>query len=481
MNRILPTLRGAAAASWLALLAVGSTGTTTSANLDLGPWPMFHRAPDHRAFSATPPPTEGTVAFRTLLSDTVEFSSPVISSTGTIYIGDQGKDLWALDPFGNPKWSFHTGGNIRYSTPAVRANGSILVGSADGRLYAVNSQGFLLWTFATGGAVKTSPAVAPDGTIYFGSDDGKLWALFPSGQLKWSFAAQDTIRSSPAVGPDGTVYFGSNDGVIRAVTPLGSLLWEAATGGAVRGSPAVYNGKVYVGSSDGFLYALRTDGSLEWAAYTENNLRSSPAVGITGKIYLGMDTKIACFHDSGDPCYEFETDGRVLSSPAVYAGIDSVDVVLCGSDSGSLYCIRDGDLLWMADLGSAVRSSPAIGPFGFAYVGAMDGALYGIGEIPPAGAETWVGQSAPALSFHPNPSTWDRTVRIRLSTGGTTQGRLEIVDPTGRRVYESPLSNGEAALLPATGGGDLSLTPGVYFARWSDGGRPIVGRIVRLP
>ncbi len=468
------------ALAFLVLLPLTATASLAS-QLDPGPWPMFHRSTDHTAFSSYPPPSVGTIAFRTALSDTVEYSSPVVGSDGMIYVGDQGKELWALDLFGNPRWNFHTGGNIRYSTPAVRADGSILVGSGDGRLYCISSIGTLNWTVMTGGAVKTSPAIAPDGTIYFGSDDGKLWALYPNGTPKWTFATQDTIRSSPAIGPDGTVYFGSNDGAIRAVTPAGGLFWSAVTGGAVRGSPAVYRGKIYVGSADGFLYALRADGSLEWATYTGNNLRSSPAIGVTGKIYLGMDTKLACFHDSGDPCFEFETGDRVLSSPAVYAGTDSIDVVLCGSDNGVLYCLRDQQLLWSANLGAPVRSSPSIGPVGFAYVGAMDGALYGIGVIPPSDAPTPPASGFARLRLYPSPVRGDGEVRIELASEIGGSGRLEIFDATGRRVLETPLESGNRILWRRGDGAVAPFSPGLYFARWSDGDRVVTGRVVRLP
>ena len=66
---------------------------------------------------------------------------------------------------GTLKWKFATGSFIEYSSPAIGTDGTIYVGSDDGNLYAVNPDGTLEWTFATGGNVYSSPAIGNDGTI----------------------------------------------------------------------------------------------------------------------------------------------------------------------------------------------------------------------------------------------------------------------------------------------------------------------------
>jgi outer membrane protein assembly factor BamB len=91
----------------------------------------------------------------------------------------------------------------------VGADGTIYVGSDDHNLYALNPDGTQKWTFATGGTVFSSPAVGADGKIYVGSDDHNVYALNPDGTQKWKFATNGRVMSSPAVGADGTIYVGS--------------------------------------------------------------------------------------------------------------------------------------------------------------------------------------------------------------------------------------------------------------------------------
>ena len=64
------------------------------------------------------------------------------------------------------------------SSPAVGADGTIYVGSDDDNLYALNPNGTLKWKFSTGNW-GVSPAVGTDGTLYFGSLDYNLYAVGP--------------------------------------------------------------------------------------------------------------------------------------------------------------------------------------------------------------------------------------------------------------------------------------------------------------
>ncbi|MDB4805128.1 immunoglobulin domain-containing protein, partial [bacterium] len=55
-----------------------------------------------------------------------------------------------------------------YSSPAIGSDGTIYVGSNSGNLYAINPDGTQKWAFETGGGVSSSPAIGSDGTIYVG-------------------------------------------------------------------------------------------------------------------------------------------------------------------------------------------------------------------------------------------------------------------------------------------------------------------------
>lgn len=471
-----------AAVVLLMLLAAG----VAQGALNAGAWPMFHKDLAHRGFSSLQAPTTSAIAWSAMLSDTVEFSSPVISAYPTIYIGDQGKELWAFDLYGNQRWHYHTLGNLRYSSAAVSDLGRVYIGAADGTMYAFRENGTIAWTNHAGGAIKTSAAIGPDESIYVGSDDRKLWAFNGNGTLKWTFTTNDTVRSSPAIGADGTIYFGSNDGGIYAVYPNGTLRWRGATGGPIRDcSPALDNaGNIIIGSSDMGLYSIQPTGALNWVIFTGHALRSSPAISPSGRIYLGAGTMIKCFHASdGHQSWEFETGGRVLSTPAVTNnGLN--DVVLCGSDSGFLYALNglDGSLIWSAFIGSPVRSSPAIGPNGFAYVGSFAGRIYAIGQINPADAPG-LANGALRLALGPNPLRAGQDLRIDLaaSGGGASRGTFSILDASGRVIREIDMTTGSTSRWDGRDAMGQSIPSGVYFYRFdSRAGARASGRIVRV-
>lgn len=135
-----------------------------------------------------------------------------------MYVGCRDNKVYAVDPQGNKKWVFPTGGYVD-SSPAIAPDGTIYAGSVDKKLYAINpADGTKKWEYTTLGMVISSPAVAADGTVIFGSDDGWVYAVEPiSGNLKWNFMAEKAVKSSPVIGEDGTVYIGEGNGNLYAI------------------------------------------------------------------------------------------------------------------------------------------------------------------------------------------------------------------------------------------------------------------------
>jgi hypothetical protein len=181
------------------------------------------------------------------------------------------------------------------SSPTV-SDGTVYVGSNDENLYAVDTaSGTKEWVFETGGAVRSSPTVW-NGTVYAGSGDSNLYAIDAvSGSKDWAFGAKNGIYSSPTVMAN-RVYVGSDDDTLYAVDAVtGSEEWTFDTGSrdfhfnAFLSSPMVANGTVYIGSNNNHLYAVDADtGTKEWAFETGRWVRSSPVVN-DGVVYVGCD------------------------------------------------------------------------------------------------------------------------------------------------------------------------------------------------
>ncbi len=231
----------------------------------------------------------------------------VVGPDGTLYAGNTGGGLYALNPDGTQRWLFPTSNSV-WSAAAVADDGKLFFDSLDLSLYGVDANGEKLWSRTTLGFNASSPAIGADGTVYVGSFDSSLYALDPdTGTPRWSFPTGDHIYSSAALAEDAgghtkAIYVGSTDGALYAVSPEGELLWRHDTGDPIRSSPVIGRTPggdghiVYVGSSNGKLYAINaSDGTRRWSYDTtprgrvlrdRNDLNGSPALGEQG-IYIG--------------------------------------------------------------------------------------------------------------------------------------------------------------------------------------------------
>jgi outer membrane protein assembly factor BamB len=317
-------------------------------------------------------------------NDAFGFSSPAISPNGTIYVGSQDGNLYALTPNGKEEWAFDTGAIID-SSPAISPNGTIYVGSVNGKLYAVTPAGQKEWEFPTGDDIVSSPALDANGTIFVGSYSDKLYAIRPDGSQKWAFDAGSDIVSSPAVSENGTVYVGSENLTVYAITPSGAKEWEFNASDAVFGSPAIsQDGVIYIGSDDSSLYALAPDGSQKWKFSTYLAICSAPAISSNGTIYVGSyDFALYAITPDGQMEWEYLTSSFIESSPAIAED----GTIFVASWDGRVHAVSpDGERKWVfpADpygdlpLFHAMQASPALAKDGTVYIGAVDNKFYAI-------------------------------------------------------------------------------------------------------
>ena len=154
--------------------AIGADGT------------IYVGSEDYKLYAINP---DGTEKWRFAAGRSVH-SSPAIGVDGIIYVGAYDNNLYAIhssslgladSPWpmfrkgikhtGNSgrvteKWSLATGGYVK-SSPAIRADGTIFVGSNDNNLYAINPDGTERWIFAAGDCVSGGA------TVVQGIADGK--------------------------------------------------------------------------------------------------------------------------------------------------------------------------------------------------------------------------------------------------------------------------------------------------------------------
>jgi outer membrane protein assembly factor BamB len=238
----------------------------------------------------------------------ISYSSPTISSDGTIYFGSAptvgNSHLYALNPDKTFKFDWDSGsGSGIESSPALGPNGEVYFLHNGLHIVALKADGTgTLWTRSTPagiGEAFNSPSVGPDGTVYIGSSDHKFYALDPAnGNTKPGWPTPVTnfmYQAAASISQDGSrIYRGDNGGILYAFSSSGGSPWQYPSGGgAIFDEPALSaNGIVYFtrqGTGDN-LYALRaSDGGLV-DSYAIGSSDSSPALSADGILYvLGND------------------------------------------------------------------------------------------------------------------------------------------------------------------------------------------------
>jgi outer membrane protein assembly factor BamB len=303
-------------------------------------------------------------------------ASPVATPTGDLVVpGDTG-DVWRVTPAGDVVWTAAVEETERgiHGTPVV-ANGTAYVGAYDGALYAFDlGTGERFWRRKLGDAIGSSPGYH-DGTVYVAVEyyepSGAMFGVDAvTGEVVWADRRPtDHPHSTCALDRDADrLVVGSNDGNLYAWTyPDLTFAWSFETGDAIKGPIAVHDGSAFFGSWDERVYRVALDdGTAEWAVDTDGLVMSGPAVeAATDTVYVGSHDARCYALDAatGNVRWTFDTGGRIVGCPTV-AG----DAVLVGSYDRSCYALEKstGDERWAVDGVGYVTCAPAV----------VDGAVY---------------------------------------------------------------------------------------------------------
>ena len=233
------------------------------------------------------------------------YTTPALSTDGTIYIGSNEGYLYALRPAdGSIKWSYRAGYPLQ-SSPIIDASGSIYFGAGT-RVYAIGDSGYAAYTkwlapFQTGANVNSSPALGTNGYLYFGSDDGIVYAVNRfTGIEKWRRPTNTTlpdlvhpIYMSATIDNSNNVIIGNGsymEGKLYRLDGLtGTILWEKFYDpliGPFYNTPAVRGDVIYL-STVAYVYAInRLTGDEIWKYFNINFYYTSPIIDVNGKIYF---------------------------------------------------------------------------------------------------------------------------------------------------------------------------------------------------
>ena len=150
-------------------------------------------------------------------------ASATIGPDGTIYVGANNSNFYAIDPNGQQKWLFEAERELAgiWTTATLSSDASTLYfGANKGGMYALNTRdGSLKWQFNIVGSIYSSPALDAAGTLYTGSTVGHIFTLLSrDGERLNDLDIGAPVWSAPSVRPDGSVVVGDRIGRILVLT-----------------------------------------------------------------------------------------------------------------------------------------------------------------------------------------------------------------------------------------------------------------------
>jgi outer membrane protein assembly factor BamB len=206
---------------------------------------------------------EGEVRWTAQTGPTLK-SSPALGPDGTVYVSSMNGKLYAVAPGGAIRWTFRfaefpgvgapvighsppagADGIGSGASPTIAPDGTIYVGANNSNFYALAPDGHLLWVFEAereiAGIWSTAALSADASTLYFGANKGGIYAVNrEDGSLRWQHPILGSIYSSPALDSAGRLYTGSTAGhLIELDAATGETLFDYTAGAPIWTAPAI--------------------------------------------------------------------------------------------------------------------------------------------------------------------------------------------------------------------------------------------------
>ena len=189
-------------------------------------------------------------------------SQPLISQ-GTVYLGDQGGTVYALNEHnGAERWTYQAASSVKGGL--ALDHGKLFFGDYSGHAYAISkATGKLIWDvgtdgtqFGLGSGTFYATPVVEFGRVYMGNTDGFVYSFAEdTGTLAWRTGtgayvyASAAVADTPGLGP--TVYVGSYDGQFYALDArTGAVRWSHDDGDRISGAATIVNNVVYYADLD---------------------------------------------------------------------------------------------------------------------------------------------------------------------------------------------------------------------------------------
>jgi outer membrane protein assembly factor BamB len=148
-------------------------------------------------------------------------SSAAIGRDGTLYVGANNSNFYAVRVDGSLKWMFEAEREVAgiWADPALAADErTVYFGANKGGVYAVDTaSGARRWQFPVEGSLYGGMTLDRTGTLFYGSSMGRFYALnAANGQPYFDYDAQafPGIWTAPCILPNGSVVVSTRQGQV---------------------------------------------------------------------------------------------------------------------------------------------------------------------------------------------------------------------------------------------------------------------------
>ena len=316
-------------------------------------------------------------------------SSPIISSSGNLFVSTNGFDMNAvhcLNSDGNIVWQLETPTKNKYYNPVLDITGQYLYLILQNDILKINANtGSITDSITVGGNVVfrgMSPAFVTDGSVFYvtgatfanGWVDGNLslFAFDTIGNHLWSYETgleDDNFRTSyPSINNEGTIFFqfSTNQAAyVYAINPDGTLMWQfedaASWNFGFNGISIGNYGDLYLINTDGEkLLSLDANGILRWEFFLEN-IYTDPSI-------------LNNFPKFSEIAPVIDKDDNVFVAMAATYYTDTLNFAVYDKDGQllSTLALKNDDTDDVRD----IYSMPTIGSDGSIYIAVEDGRVY---------------------------------------------------------------------------------------------------------
>jgi outer membrane protein assembly factor BamB len=149
-------------------------------------------------------------------------ASPTVATDGTVYVGANNSNFYAISPDGKLVWMYEAEREIAgiWSTAALSEDEQLLYfGANKGGMYALNrADGSLAWRYFVVSSIYSSPALDVDGVLYSGSTVGHVFAIDSrTGREVFDMDAGAPVWTAPAIRPDRSLVVADRNGRVLVI------------------------------------------------------------------------------------------------------------------------------------------------------------------------------------------------------------------------------------------------------------------------